>query len=648
MSEGSPRPTAPDASPEGRRAPARHAVAIAARAISPLGDGDEAVRAAELDEPARVVVRDDETLTQAGLARPLAARAPRVPEDTGDRATDLLLHVLAPLVAELDARRPGWRGERVGVYVGTSSGGMLVAERFFRARDDGFSSLDEAAARALARGATYFAPLDHALGAVSLEPARRAHVLAACAASTIALGLASRALEQGDVDVAIAGGYDGVSVFVAAGFEALRATTASRCRPFRVGRDGMSLGEGAALVALVRACDAQGAAPLFHLAGFGASNDAVHITAPDRTGAGLARAARAALDDAGATTAALPLVSAHATATPFNDAMEAKAIEALYEGHEAPWLHPMKAQVGHTLGAAGVLETLAAVDSARRGLIPAAAGDGELDPDAPARLAERSIPRSYDAFLKLSAAFGGTNASLVVSREAPLARAPRGARRVALIDGAHVTEPDLDLVSRVSGVARDRLGRLDAIGRLALTAATRLAEQVGAERLRGAGVIVGHALATLDTNDAYDARRRAKGARFVEPRAFPATSPNLVAGELAIAFGCTGPGFATGAGLSGGLEALELGCLLLRAGDAERLLVVAVDDAGPAALDWLARTGTARPFARGAVALLLEASAPSAASERDEPGFAPPTVDHARGPIGHLALVPLVPPSRRA
>lgn len=617
-----------------------HAVALAARAISPLGDGDDAVRAATLGEPARVVVTTDEQLVTAGLARPFAARAPRVEEDTGDRATDLLLHVLAPLTAELDRARPGWRGERVGVYVGTSSGGMLVAERFFRARDDGFVGLDAEAARSLARDATYFAPLDRALAAVSLAPARRAHVLAACAASTIALGLASRALELGDVDVAIAGGYDGVSVFVAAGFEALRATTATRCRPFRVGRDGMSLGEGAGLVALVRADDARGARPLFHVAGFGASNDAVHITAPDRTGSGLARAARAALADAGTSAASLPLVSAHATATPFNDAMESKAIETLYAGHEAPWLHPMKAQVGHTLGAAGVLETLAAVDAARRGLIPAAAGDGELDPEAPARLAERALALSYDAFLKLSAAFGGTNASLVVTLTSPAHRAPRAPRRVALVGGAHASEPDLDRVSQVSGVARDRLGRLDAVARLGLTAVTKLAERLGVERLRGAGVVVGHALATLDTNDAYDAKRRAKGARFVEPRAFPATSPNLVAGEIAIAFGCTGPGFATGAGLSGGLEALELGSLLVRAGDCERVVVVAVDDGGPASLEWLARAGVDRPFARGAVALLLEAQ-----GELEGAPFDAPPVDHERGPIGHLALVPLVSPA---
>src|SRR5262249_49908544 len=154
--------------------------------------------------------------------------------------------------------------------------------------------------RALAGSATYFAPLDYALAEVGLaRVARRTQILAACAASTIAIGVATRWLDRGACDLCIAGGYDAVSVFVAAGFEAPRAATASRMRPFRIGRDGMSLGEGAGVLALVREEDTNGAPVLFRVAGFGASTDAVHITAPDRTGSGLARAAEAALRDAG-------------------------------------------------------------------------------------------------------------------------------------------------------------------------------------------------------------------------------------------------------------------------------------------------------------------------------------------------------------
>ena len=119
-------------------------------------------------------------------------------------------------------------------------------------------------------------------------------------------------------------------------------------------------------------------------------------------------------------------MSAHATATPFNDAMESRAIAAALGG-ASPVVHPAKAEVGHTLGAAGVLEALSAADAIARGIAPAAAGDGEIDDDARVTLLERCEARSIGAALKLSAAFGGTNAALVL-RASPSGRAPRAMR----------------------------------------------------------------------------------------------------------------------------------------------------------------------------------------------------------------------------
>ena len=610
------------------------ACVIAAFAVSPFGLGDEATPAGVVGEPARRAIVRDPLLEAAGLRRPFAARAPAAlgVDPTGDRATDLLVVALGQVASSLDVVRPGWRRERVGVAVGTSSGGMLTSELFFAARAAGIAT------PALARGATYFAPLDAALAALDLEAAQpRAQILAACAASTIALGLGLRWLDRGACDLVLAGGYDAISVFVAAGFEALRATTTSSPRPFRVGRDGMSLGEGAGIVALVRERDRRDVTPLIRLAGFGASNDAVHITAPDRTGSGLARAGRAALIDAGMAPERIDLVSAHGTATPFNDAMESRAIVALF-GDRRPVVHPFKAQIGHTLGAAGVLAALAAASALRAGIAPAAAGDGDLDPDAPALLLDRSEARPLGAALKLSAAFGGTNAALVLS-VAPSGRCPRALRPVFLRAFAHVEAIDLAALAEATGVARDRLARLDLLCRLGLGAVATLAHDVGRAALTGAGIVAGHGLATIDTNEGYDARRRARGAASVEPRVFPATSPNALVGECALVFGLTGPSFAVSAGLDGATEALAAGIDLVAAGDADHLVVVAADDAGPVAHDLLALAGWSdRPFARGAVALLLAADGTSALREV---GFdLVPSSSH--GPIGHLALLHLL------
>ncbi|MDC0746590.1 beta-ketoacyl synthase N-terminal-like domain-containing protein [Polyangium mundeleinium] len=620
------------------------ACVIAVGAVSALGVGPSAYHAGDVGAPARVVLTRDEELARAGLARPFAARAPGslpLPAGTSfeDQAATLLACALGQIVPSLDEMRPGWRDERLGIAVGTSSGGMLGATRWFAAREAWArgEEVREDERAALARRATYFAPFDEAFAAADLSGpnvCRRVHLVAACAASTLAIGLGLRWLDRGACDLVIAGGYDAVSGFVATGFEALRATTASRPRPFRIGRDGMSLGEGAGLVALVREEHTRGASVFVRVAGFGASTDAVHITAPDRTGDGLARAGAAAIADSGLAPASMGLVSAHATATPFNDAMESRAIARLFENSPAPVVHPFKAQIGHTLGAAGVLESLAAADALRRGIAPAAAGEGELDPDAAVSLLDRAEARPLDAALKLSAAFGGANAALVLTR-APSGRVPRQARPVYLHAHAAITSVDLVELSALTGVARDRLARLDPLCRLGMRAVAELARVVGREALAGAGIVAGHALATLDTNDRFDARRRARGPGAVDPRLFPATSPNAVAGECAIVYQLRGPSFAVNAGLDGGTEALSVGAELVAMGDADRVVVLAVDDAGPVARDLLSCTSASdRAYAEGAVAVLLGVSAENALALID-PDI---TSDHDAGPLGHLAL----------
>ncbi len=583
------------------------AAVIASAALTPLGRGVSWLGPTEVGEPPRTRIARDDALCAAGLERPWATRCV-LPGGHSDPASALLLAALDDLVAELKHARPGVEHERLGLFLGTSSGGMASAEQFFAAR--AAPPVDPVARRRLARAATYFAPFDEAreaLGGFRLTCSSQA--LAACAASTVAMGLAMRALALGLCDVAIAGGYDALTTFVASGFEALRATTARGVvSPFRQGRDGVALGEGAGLVALVRADDARDAAR-FWLTGFGCTNDAVHLTAPDRTGAGLARALELAVAESGARPEAVGLVSAHGTATPFNDAMEARALARALPGAR-PVVHAMKAEVGHLLGAAGVVELLAATGALSRGLVPGAAGEGDPDPEASVWLLEaaRASPTRHVA--KLSAAFGGTNAALVASLDPPSWRrtTPRDVRVLAHTDAL---EPDAVFVATQTGASLDRVTRLDDFALLAATACARLAARVGSEALRGAGVVVGTSLATLDTNARYDARRRARGARFVEPRLFPYTSPNAAAGECALLFGLTGASFAVGSGWDAHAEALFVARTLVVAGDLDRVVVVVADELGPASADLVAWWGAPLSVARGAVALLLEASTES-------------------------------------
>jgi 3-oxoacyl-(acyl-carrier-protein) synthase len=597
------------------------AAILAFGAISAFGEGARAGNAGSPFEPAPVAIGRDPELERAGLLRPFAARA-SLDDGRDDRATAILLRALGACAKSLDDVRPDWRTARVGAAIGTSSGGMRTAERFFRG--DPVTPAD----------ATYFGPLHAALARLGLTPNPVSLVLGACASASIAIGLGARWLHERRCDLVLAGGFDAVSVFVAAGFEALRATTARPPpRPFRKDRDGMALGEGALVFALVRPDDARGARVHAYVRGFGAACDAVHVTAPDRTGAGLARAARAALADAGVPPEAVDLVSAHGTATPFNDAAESRALSSVLgaRARTVP-VHPFKAQIGHTLGAAGGLETLVCIDAMTRGIVPAAAGEGEVDPDAEVTVYPVAAAGALRTSLKLASAFGGANAALVVSIDPPREARP-APRDVYVSRAVHVTDVPSDLAARVPEGA---LARADRVVLLALAATYALAQRAGS--LEGAGIVVGHTLATLETNAVFDERIRARGARFAEPRRFPYTSPNAVAGECAVLFRLTGPAFAVGSGPTGALEALSAARDLVAAGDADRMVVLAVDDVGPASARLVA-SGLRLELTTGAVAVLVTSEPSAARIGRIDLGFD----SRVEAPIanGHRALVPL-------
>lgn len=639
------------------------AAILAAAALSARGRGAEAYGIAPLGEGATTCVGPSSALADAGILRPFVAQvAGVIPRAGEDPATAWLRVVLEDLTAILDDMRPDWRSERLGVVLGTSAGGMTSAEAFFTARARG----DNVEAARWAPRATYFAPFDDALAAVGLAaaagipPTRRCQVLAACASGTFALGLGLRWLQQGQCDLVLAGGYDALSLFVAAGFEGLKATTASAPRPFGLHRDGLALGEGAAVVALApnTVAGLRGARPKAVVEGFGASTDAFHITAPDPTGGGLARAAQRALEDAGVPSSAVGLVSAHGTATPFNDAMEARALGLLFPPHHAPPVHAYKGEIGHALGAAGTLETLAAVESLRRGVVPATVDVGPPAADGPARLVTRSEALGAPTVLKLSAAFGGANGALVLqgpsgrhgssaaARPAPeVAASAVVLRAFAWVPSAHAPPEDDDRLRRAlaarAGVSEERLARLDDLAVLAGTALLALEEELGGRLLgEGTALVVGHGFATVRVNETYWTRLLQRGPEGVDARRFPSTSPNAVAGECALLFRVTGPSLAVGASPEGGLEALEVAQDLLLGGDAPRALVLAVDDGSATTRALAAAIPPGAPCPRGAVAALLERTASAEARGRlpAPAGFRDPD-DPGRAPRGHVELL---------
>jgi 3-oxoacyl-[acyl-carrier-protein] synthase-1/3-oxoacyl-[acyl-carrier-protein] synthase II len=289
--------------------------------------------------------------------------------------------------------------------------------------------------------------------------------------------------------------------------------------------------------------------------------------------------------------AAIELVSAHATATQHNDAAEAAALRRIFGSDaERMVVHPFKAVVGHTLGAAGALETLAALDAMRAEILPGAVGKNSLDPAFAGRLLARNAAGRAATCLKLSAAFGGANAALVLAarRGEPSTRvsaAPRWRPVTLLHAGPRVSEPDLELLAARTRLDELRRSRLDRASALAVTAAAGALAALPTLDPLTTAVVVGTSAASLEADELFDLRRRERGAAFVEPRRFPATSPNLPAGWCAIAFGWQGPNVAVGGGPGASEQALLVGHDLVASGDAEHAVVITCDDVGSVTRD---------------------------------------------------------------
>jgi len=247
-----------------------------------------------------------------------------------------------------------------------------------------------------------------------------AYVIAsACASATHAIGAAFHMVRSGAVDCAVTGGSEAcISFGTMRGWEAMRVMAPEVCRPFSIGREGMMIGEGAAVLLLepLERAQARGAKILCEIVGFGMSADAADLTAPDV--GGMARAMQGALDDAGMTASDIQYVNAHGTGTAANDEAETKALHQVFGNHaKSLAVSSTKSMIGHALGAAGALEMVATVMAVRDGIAPPTIG--YLGPDPACDLdyvPNEARAMNIEAALSNSFAFGGLNAVLVAKK----------------------------------------------------------------------------------------------------------------------------------------------------------------------------------------------------------------------------------------
>ncbi len=377
--------------------------------VSALGHGREAALAALRDDRTGLAARGFETAkldTWLGVvdeADTLALTGELSSFDCrNNRLAELGLRAdgFGDAVRHAAAR---WGAHRVGVFLGTSTAGILQTEVAYRERD-----ATGALPSWLHYGHTHNTYSVSAYVRAALGLQGPAYVVStACSSSAKVFAAAARMIDAGIVDAAVVGGVDSLCMTTLYGFASLELLSPQICRPWDAERNGLSIGEAAAFALLERDC----AQPQAWLLGAGESSDGHHMSSPHPEGAGAVQAMRAALAQARLQPSDVDYLNLHGTGTPGNDAAEDIAVCAVF-GHELP-CSSTKGHTGHTLGAAGGVEAAIGMLALRHGVMPAGLNVQTPDPALKANYLRETRQQTVRVVASNSFGFGGSNASLI-------------------------------------------------------------------------------------------------------------------------------------------------------------------------------------------------------------------------------------------
>ncbi len=304
-------------------------------------------------------------------------------------------------------------GQRIGVFIGTSTSGILQTELAYRRRDPVTGALPADFIYRTTHNTFSVADFTrHYFGLTG--PA--VVVSSACSSSAKVFSSARRMIAAGLIDAAVVGGVDSLCLTTLYGFNSLGLMSERGCRPFDAQRNGLSIGEAAAFALLERSPEQLDADAVL-LLGIGESSDAYHMSSPHPDGLGARMAMQDALKMAGLQPTGIDYINLHGTATPSNDAVEGKAVAALF-GSGTP-CSSTKGATGHTLGAARCLEAVICALVLHHGLLPAGLNIGHLDPTLDLDYLFENRQQPVARVLSNSFGFGGTNCSLIFGRAKP-------------------------------------------------------------------------------------------------------------------------------------------------------------------------------------------------------------------------------------
>jgi 3-oxoacyl-(acyl-carrier-protein) synthase len=517
--------------------------------------------------------------------------------------------------------------DRAGIVLGCSVGGSFDSEHFLtalikrgkmRARPTRFHECNSAV-DIIANHFGLFGP--------SMT------IATACSSGALSISTAAELIMAGEADVMLAGGADSLSLMTWGGFNALLLADASGCRPFDATRNGMTLGEGAAMLVIESEETARerGAKILARLAGWGASCDAHHATAPHPDGAGALAAMQSALRRANLDATAIDYVNAHGTGTRDNDLAEAKALKKLF-GDDVPPFSSTKRFFGHALAASGAIEAVVCVEALRRQELPPNPGFTTLDAAIGLEPVTALRPAVLAQVMSNSFGFGGNNAALIFSKPeiTPRTLAPKPAS--VFITGLGVIgtgavawreiEPPLPpgkvLVHNcgplgdATTLTPNQRRRTSRLIQMALLTARRSHPPNPAQCL---AVAIGTGMGCLDTAALFIENMIAKEEREPMPAQFPNSVHNAAAAQVAIDQGARGLNSAPTCGDISFECALWQGISQLAIGEADCALTGAVDELNKYILCIGQRWGTwneqIRPGEGAMVASLVRAEAAS-------------------------------------
>jgi 3-oxoacyl-(acyl-carrier-protein) synthase len=378
----------------------------------------------------------------------------------------------------------------------------------------------------------------------------------ACISGTLAIIIAKRLLDSGKYKHAVIAGADILPEFTLSGFQVFKAVGNSPCKPFDKNRDGMTPGEGAGTIILTTDPEKAGK-PLIYITGGACGNDANHISGPSKTGEEPAATINKSLKEAGLSSSDIDFISAHGTATLYNDESEAKAF-GLTGLSNVP-VNSFKGYIGHTFGAAGIIETILSIESMKKNILLKSYGFEEQGTENKLNIITKNHESGLDHILKTASGFGGSNAALVIGKENRSGFQPKEVslnvigmvklmNNQLFIDGNEqkIEMPESDTFSipaylkglyKHLNINYPKFFKMDVLSKTAfLTCEYLLKDKTIFDKFKGEeiAVILSNGSSSLNTDADYQTTINDRTDYFPSPAVFVYTLPNIMAGEICI------------------------------------------------------------------------------------------------------------------